>query len=219
MSIMDNLFRMNPLLLTHVPLCDAIALLLKPQAEVILHDLSTGQVAHVANAFSPRRPGDSSLFDADESFETGSAVIGPYEKMNPDGRRLKSITSVLRDAEGRAYGLICINLDVDVFSSLISQMQALISLPATSAQPAQLFVCDWREGINRLVGDFLNQRRSTLSGLTNEDEDDLLRALESNNVFSIRKAMPYLAELLGWSRTKLYNRMNAIRSKSGGEEL
>ena len=34
------------------PLCDAIALLLQPQAEVVLHDLATETVAHIANPFS-----------------------------------------------------------------------------------------------------------------------------------------------------------------------
>lgn len=202
---------MNPLLKAQIPVCDAIALLLKPQAEVVLHDLESATVAHIANSLSPRRIGDDSLLGELGDLEAGGDVIGPYEKINPDGRRLKSITSILRDGEGRAYGLLCINLDVDVFQRAATLLQGLIALPVDKPVPAALFSGDWREGINSLVGFYLNAHNTTLSGLGPAGQDALLAHLDRNSAFSIRTAIPYVAELLGWSRTKLYNRLKQIR--------
>jgi predicted transcriptional regulator YheO len=39
----------------YYPLCNAIALLLQPQAEVVLHDLATEAVAHIATPFRTAR--------------------------------------------------------------------------------------------------------------------------------------------------------------------
>ena len=71
----------------YYPLCDAIALLLQPQAEVVLHDLATETVAHIANPFSHREVGEPSLLH-EIDFRPDVALIGPYEKVNFDGRPL-----------------------------------------------------------------------------------------------------------------------------------
>ncbi|MFM6853747.1 MAG: PAS domain-containing protein, partial [Sphingopyxis sp.] len=48
------------LLQSHFATADGIALLFAPYVEVVIHDLSTQLVAHIANPMSHRRPGDSS---------------------------------------------------------------------------------------------------------------------------------------------------------------
>ena len=94
---------MKEVLKPYVPVCQAIATLLQPHAEVVLHDLATGNIAYIANAFSKRRPGDSSMTDLDVAISIDSSVIGPYRKTNWDRRQLRSVTAVLRDRQ-RALG-------------------------------------------------------------------------------------------------------------------
>src|SRR5258708_11731295 len=90
---------------------DGLAELFRPFIEVAVHDLATDCIAHIANPFSPREPGDPS--DLKEiTFDASARVIGPYEKINWDGRRIKTISVVLRADNGKPVGLLCINADV-----------------------------------------------------------------------------------------------------------
>lgn len=208
---------MKPELSFAVALCDSIARLLHPHAEVVLHDLATERVLHLSNALSPRRVGDPSLLDEIGSLEAEGDVIGPYEKTNPDGRRLKSVSTIIRDGEGQGIGLLCINLDVDVFARLAAVLDGFLASPQVRPQPAALFSADWREGVNRTVGACLAARNVTFAGLGIEGEDALIDRLDRDGTFGFRNAMPYVAEVFGWSRAKLYNRLNRVRTARKGE--
>lgn len=215
-SNMEEKSIMNESLKPSIAICDAIARLLHPHAEVVLHDLSTERVVHVANALSPRRPGDPSLLDEIRAIEAEGDIIGPYEKTNPDGRRLRSISTVIRDGQGRAAGLLCINLDVDLFARMAGLLSAFLAVPAPGARPEGLFAGDWRESVNETVGRFLASRNVSISGLGPAGEDALLAQLDRDGVFGFRKAAPYVAEVFGWSRAKLYNRLSRVRLTQEG---
>ncbi|MDW5316718.1 transcriptional regulator [Rhizobium sp. PL01] len=196
-----------------IPVCDAIATLFSPHVEAVLHDLETGQIFHIANAFSRRRPGDSSLNEAGLASSLDEDVIGPYGKSNWDGRRLKAITSVLRDAEGKPVGLLCINHDIEAFAGIFDQLKSMMEFAAPMPKTSALMADDWREAVNSVIGDFLAEQRTTLSGLTGTDTDGLIALLDARGVFAIRKAVPYVAEILKLSRATIYNRLGAIRQK------
>ena len=197
----------------YVPICDAIAGLLRPHAEVVLHDLATRRIFYIANSYSKRRVGDSSLNESESAFSEATDVIGPYPKTNWDGRRLKSITAVIRGRGRKPVGLLCINLEIDALASALDHLQHLIELPTRLAPTGPLVSKDWREGVNTVVGDFLAARRATLAGLTNDDMDDLVGELDQHGIFDIRKAVPYVAEVLRLSRATIYSRLAAVRER------
>jgi predicted transcriptional regulator YheO len=196
-----------------IPVCDAIATLFSPHVEAVLHDLETGLIFHIANAFSRRRPGDSSLNEAGLASALDEDVIGPYGKSNWDGRRLKAITSVLRDTEGKPVGLLCINHDIEVFAGIFDQLKSMMDIAAPLPKTSALMAQDWREAVNSVIGEFLTEHRTSLAGLTGSEVDGLLALLETRGVFAIRKAVPYVAEILKLSRATIYNRLGAIRLK------
>jgi predicted transcriptional regulator YheO len=204
---------MSPALRPFIPVCDAIAVLFHPHAEVVLHDLASQQIVYIANTYSRRRPGDSSLTEPAPAFDTAEDVIGPYGKTNWNGRRLKSVTAVLRDAAQRPIGLLCINYDVEAFVGLLDHLRPLIELPSPAAQPAPLFAPDWRESVHLVVARFLSARNTTLAGLSSDDLDGLLAELGRQGIFEIRKAVPYVAEVLHLSRATIYKRLGALRQR------
>ena len=70
----------------YYPLCDAIALLLQPQAEVVLHDLATetvsaidDRIADVPDPRFPRGPGSQPCFSKKigTSASTSMSMLGP----------------------------------------------------------------------------------------------------------------------------------------------
>ncbi len=196
-----------------MPLCDAIARLLWPRAEVVLHDIARDAIVHIANPFSARKAGDASLIgELPEPTLTGN-VVGPYPKRNFDGRRLKAVMSVIRDAENAPVGLVCVNLDIEAFSGALEQIEQLIAIVQPTPRPASLFGADWREQVNTRVGEFLVERATSLERMTPEVMDDLLLRLDECGTFAIRTAVPYVAKVLGLSRATVYSRLAAARRR------
>ena len=102
---------------------DGIAALLFPDLEAVVHDLRSGQIAHIANGFSRRKVGDASLITDLPELDKGLDVIGPYEKAAPNNRVLRSISIAARGPDGQVAALLCLNFDVTV----LTQVQKLLS--------------------------------------------------------------------------------------------
>lgn len=205
---------MSKLLQTYIPACDAVVKLLWPHAEAVIHDLETGKIFYISNAYSKRRAGESSLNDPAHVFDSDQNVIGPYSKTNWDGHRLKSVTSLIRDGRGRAVGLFCINYDIEAFSGVVDQLRNLFELPPSAPSQSPLLNKDWHETINSEIAAFLKWRKISLVGLTNGETDDLISTLSEKGIFEIRNAVPYVAEILKVSRATIYNRLNAKKLKT-----
>lgn len=197
----------------YYPLCDAIALLLQPQAEVVLHDLATETVAHIANPFSHREVSDPSLLH-EIDFRPDVGLIGPYEKVNFDGRRLKSISAVLRE-DGRAVGVICINLDVPHLQSAIELLTALTRVPLEAGQPAVLFQEDWHERINQYVHAWTARNGVVIAGLSRAQKLQLVGELAADGAFGGKHAAAYVSRVLQMSRASVYNYLRAAKGEEG----
>ena len=207
---------MKEVLKPSVPVCQAIATLLQPHAEVVLHDLATGNIAFIANAFSKRRPGDSSMTDVEVAISIDSSVIGPYRKTNWDRRQLRSVTAVLRDHANRPVGLLCINLDISVFEGAVEFIRNLIQFSPPSEPPEALFKSDWKEVVSATIDAYLRERHLTEAGLSKDDLSELVSILDNQGLFSIRNATPYIAEVLRMSRATLYKHLKDLRDKKSG---
>ncbi len=196
---------------SYIPIANALARLFAPHAEIVLHDLRTDNIHHIAGGFSKRRAGDSSLNDIVD-VDLAASIIGPYSKTNWDGRRLKSITAVLRNEAGAPIGLMCINYDVEAFAGLLDQVTHILGDAVPMRPATALFSNDWRERINEHVGAFLAAENATLAGLTSDRMNALIAHLDKAALFEIRNATPYIAEILGLSRATLYNRLRLVRA-------
>ncbi len=194
-----------------IPVADAIALVFQPHAEVVIHDLGKGSIHHIANGFSRRRSGDSSLTELEDIASLDQPVIGPYGKVNWDGRKLKSISAALYDGEGRPVGLLCINVDVSMVEALHAAAGAFLRLADQDARPSVLFENDWREDVNGIVGQFLSERGLSLAALSAAERAELIALLDARGLFAVRNAAPYIAGLLKLSRATLYKTLKIAR--------
>lgn len=194
---------MNPELHPYFLICDAIVSLFQPYAEVVLHDLATETVAHIAGNFSKREIGEPSLL-SEIGFKAGDALIGPYEKTNWDGRSLKSISAVLRGVDDKAIGVICINADVSDFHSALRTLNALVRVPPSTDKPEILFKEDWHERINEYVQQWVASRGLTISTLSRSDKQELVVALSSDGAFGGKNAASYISRILGMGRATVY---------------
>ncbi|MBC7844154.1 MAG: PAS domain-containing protein [Gemmatimonadaceae bacterium] len=199
------------LLTQAVPMADGIAALLFPFAEVVVHDLASQTVVHIANNLSRRELGDASAL-ADLERDSLHDMIGPYEKRNWDGGRMRSVSVLIRDDAGTARGLVCINLDIAVFEQARATLELFVRGVRVMPQPEQLFRDDWQERINTFLHAWLAERRLAITGLTRTQKRELVCALERDGAFRGRSAANYVSNVLGMGRATVFKYLREVRS-------
>lgn len=200
------------MLVRYYATADAIAELLRPHAEVVVHDARTGRIAHIANAFSKRVVGDLSLIDGGDELESQGPFFGPYEKEHVDGRSFRSITVLIKDFEDETIGYLCVNLDLAPFEGVRKAVETLLQFSQREIQPASLFAKDWREQINGVTAHYLREKSCTLGALTKADRIALVARIDEAGLFEARGAAEYMARQLEVSRAALYRYLAEARS-------
>ncbi|MER7578604.1 PAS domain-containing protein [Kitasatospora sp. NPDC097691] len=199
---------------TFAPVCRAVALLLGPYAEVVLHDIATDRVLAIWNPMTPRAPGDPSMLgELDEVDPTAPDVYGPYEKALPDGRRLSAVSAVLRDDAGQPSVVLCVNLD----RGPLEQAAALLAgfAAPTAPRPEPLFERDWTERMNDVIGGHVRAQGRPLERFTREDRLAVLHELDQAGVFAVRRAVPVVATALRISRSTAYSLLAELKHPAG----
>ncbi|MEV4249980.1 PAS domain-containing protein [Streptosporangium canum] len=199
------------------PACQAVALLLGPYAEVVLHDPDADQILAIWNPMTSRGPGDPSLLGELDAFDPSALdVFGPYEKLLADGRRLSSVSAVLRDVDGKASAMLCVNLD----RTPLEQAAAVLSAfgAPTVARPEPLFEQDWSERIQYIVGAYVRECGRPVERLTRQDRLTILGRLDEATVFAVRRAVPVVANVLRVSRSTLYGLLAELRASNAKDQ-
>lgn len=190
----------------------AITALLHPHAEVVIHDLKTGNIAAIYNNISKRKVGDESLIEELDDYGALPDVFPVYTKVNFDGKKLKSSTATLRDQSGTPIGLLCINLDISKWEEFRNFLDRWSN--SDQKQPDELFKDDWREKINRYVSEYLNREGINLKMLSKEKKRDLIEALQREGAFNAKNAATYVADVLNLSRATVYNYLRIINENT-----
>lgn len=193
-------------------IADSIALLLFPHAEVIVHEVESQTVVHIANNFSKRQLGDDSALDRELGDFRSSASIGPYEKVNWDGQKIRSITSVLYDQHGKAEYLLCINLNFSVLEQAREALDTFFQVTRLIPQPDSLFKDDWQERINTFLHSWLKERNLSLRTLKMKDKRSLVEALHAQGAFEGRSGADYVANVLSMGRATVYKYLKELRA-------
>lgn len=188
-----------------LPTAEAILKLFYPHVEIVIHDIQLNQIVAIFNPFSKRKVGDPSLLGEEEKMASLDDCIGPYEKMNWDGRKLKSISSIIRDENNQSVGMLCINFDISQMEKMNLFISSFISSEILQPQPEPLFQDDWRERINKYVHLYLNERHLSLEVLTRNEKAELIHHLQQVGAFTAKNAALYIAQIIGVSRATIYN--------------
>ena len=212
---------MQNTLSTYTPVADAIAKLLHPYAEVVIHDIEKDNIVHIANPYSKRQVGDTSYLGLDnDQFDFGldKNVLGPYEKTGDDGQRIRSITAVLRNEAAKPIGILCINLDFStletVFDSALEILNGLIRPPDSQARPEVIFREEWQEQIKLEIRAFRCEKGRTQEPMSTRERRELMRRIDQKRLFYARKSVEQVASLLKISRATAYKDLNQIRKNN-----
>ena len=196
----------------YLSVAEAIAALLRPHVEVVIHDLETGRIRHIVNPLSRRRTGASSMTEMEVATSLDTSMIGPYRKTNWDKRQLRSVTAVIRNDANQPIGLLCINLDISAFEGAVAFIRNLIEFSPAPVLHSNLFKPEWKEMAGTILEAYLAANRLTEPGMNRKDHLAVLRLLDEAGIFDRRGSMPYVAQMLALSRSTVYKMLNEIRT-------
>ncbi|QZI69724.1 transcriptional regulator [Pseudomonas protegens] len=194
-------------------IADAIATLFFPHAEVVLHDLRTQKIDYIANNLSKREVGDDAALEDLLSGDSAERNIGPYEKLNWDGQKIRSLSSVLRDSHEQPMAVLCINLNISLLENAKAALDLFLSPSKLIPQPDSLFRDDWQERINTFLHNWLRERQLGLNLLTREHKRELVLALHAEGAFKGKSASNYVANVLSMGRATVYKHLKELKGQ------
>lgn len=178
-----------------------------PFCEVVVHDLLDPEhaILSIHNNLSGREVGApaTELGLARIADPDYPQVIANYANRFADGRRAKSTSVGIKDAQGRYVAALCLNIDLNLFS----QMQSML---AQFCQTASVEIKETldpanAEAICEHIDKFAAARSQAPRALKAAERRELLSELKDGGFLEVRRAISIIAAHLGVSRATLYN--------------
>ena len=199
------------LLERYAPVADGIAALFYPCAEVVIHDLRDQTIAYLVNNLSKLEVGGPSVLD-EVHYAARGRTIGPYEKLNWDGRRMRCVSNILFDDTGKPAGMLCINFNIAVFEDVRATLDLFIKGGNLTDAPAEdLFRDDWQDRINTYLHTWLRERQIGINALTREHKREIVEALHAQGAFRGRSSANYVAAVLTMGRATVYKILKQMK--------
>ncbi|TAH50634.1 MAG: hypothetical protein EWM51_09755 [Treponema sp.] len=193
--------------------------------EVTLHsieDPSTSIIAIAHGEITGRAVGspmtDLALEVLTRSRATNEDVIGPYFSTTKSGKRLRSVTTLIRNRKGELIGFLCVNFDLT--APLINLMDAL--LPS----PTDISYGTTSENYSDNVGDLVHNafvkalsRISQTTGVSPIEKNRMIvLELQNLGIFNVKGAVETVAGELGVSKFTVYNYLRDLRGRENEQE-
>ncbi|WP_203842455.1 helix-turn-helix transcriptional regulator [Winogradskya humida] len=204
-----------------LPVIDGLAATFGPTCEVVLHDYRRGEqsVVAVSGKVTGRKPGGALSEIGLAVLAQGDAAANDinYLTRTQEGRIVKSSTMPLRDETGHVFGALCVNIDVTALRQAGDLLTALAGSPSAPI-PATTFSDDFDDVVDARIRAEEAFRGKPAASLTRPERLTLLQALDRRGIFTVRNAVPRVAERLGISRSAMYADLADCRRPPSDED-
>ena len=202
-----------------IPVMHGITEAVGRYCEVVLHDLTGGDLAH-------------SIIAIENGEVTGRHIGGPstnlgldllndesvdpnrfgYRGRTSDGRELHSSSIYFRNPTGRIIAALCINVDTTPFQVLQDTVASVLP-PALMEQPEMEIVApDISSILATMIDDAVRTVGKAVPLMSKTDRIEVLRLLQDRGAFHVKKAVNQVAKRLGISRVTAYGYLDEIRN-------
>jgi len=203
------------------PVMRAIAEAVGPHCEVVLHDLTGGDLRHTIIAIengdvTGRQVGGPSTnlgidLMNDESVEPNR--FG-YWGRTADGRELHSSSIYYCNAAGHFIVALCINVDMTPFQVLQTTAASLIppKLAGQTDQDMEIVTPDLSTILESMIENAVQATGKAVPLMDKADRIEVMRLLQEQGAFRVKKAINQVAKYLGVSRVTAYSYLDEIRN-------
>jgi len=199
------------------PVMEAIAAALGPHCEVVLHDLTRGDLEHtifaILNGHVSGRvvggPSTNLAVDVLRDEKANHDAFG-YPARTADGRELRSSSVYFRDNDNRIIASLCINVDQTPLQSALRALSEMGAGARTEA-PQEIVGPDISSVLDSMIDEAMQAVGGVASRLDKAARIEVLRALEARGAFAIKRAAEVVAGRLGVSRVTVYGYLEEVR--------
>lgn len=202
---------------------------LPANVEIVLHDLSLlpDSIVAVYGDVTGRQVGDPATDlllrkAASGVLETDTG----YETRLPDGRRLRSSTTIIRDVLGNPVLALCINSDLSAWQAVARLAAAMVGGAGATGDPRagarsapevtrESFVRDVDELAASLLHEAVAEAGVPVELMQKRHKIEVVRMLKARGMFMLRDAVEMVAEALNVTRFTIYNYLNEIGEDEG----
>ncbi len=202
------------------PLVQAMADLLGPHCEVVLHSLEDPRrsVVCIANGHvtgrSPGSPLTDLALDMLREVRAGGRLHQTYFSTARNGHQLKSATTLIRNGNGRTIGMLCVNLDLD--APLHQFAATYTAVPETGlGHVPEYFASNVADLLETTVDAVLRQVEDDPAVPASQRNKQIVTALFDKGVFEIKEAIHYVAARLKVTHHTVYMHIRRHRQEGG----
>ncbi|MCG9555934.1 PAS domain-containing protein [Vibrio sp. Isolate31] len=171
--------------------------------EVILHslDIDNPSIIMIANNHLTGRDVGAPITDlALQKLKTNCDVSEPYFNQTEDGRLFRSVTSVIKNSQGTAIGILCINMDLNVpLNNFFMEM-----FPKCSPDSPEKFSKSAKGMLIEAINKISKQVRSDARIPAGNRNKRIVQRLNEDGFFNIKDATMTTAEELGITKGTVY---------------
>jgi len=209
------LLSINKNLKPYIPIANLIAKTFGKNCEVVIHDLSIPQnsvVYTINNHVTGREIGQSFehlVKDVLLSKNFESDYTANYMIPSEDGRKIKSSTALIRDAEDKVIGALCVNYDLENFNNMKNFLEEFIPTEQEKIETTVEPFDNVMEIVDDLIDTIIGNHQ--IEHLKRNDKIELIYFMDKKGLFLIKGAIEKVAEKLNISKVTVYSYLDEIR--------
>jgi predicted transcriptional regulator YheO len=201
---------MTELFENYISIADGIYGLLAGHGEVILHDLNTWKIAYIKGNLTKQQVGTPSLIDDLGKLDINDQSTITSHVMTRTGKRLKSITILLKNTFGEPFGAMTIHMDISMLEDAKHWLETLISLPRLSDQPNK--GQDAQKTLQDTIIHYTQEHGLSLALLTQKHKREIIEYMFHKGMFSVRKSQHIVAKILKIGRATVFKYLKILKT-------
>jgi len=196
---------------------DGIAAMYGEHTEVLLHSLDADNpsVIKIANGHITGRDVGAPITNlALLKLKTGQDVSNSYLTQLANGKSLRSITTIIRNHNNQAIGLLCINCDMDApLQSVLRTMMPDCMMTPLAFKSPEVFARNIDEALHSSIDNVKNDVRANMEISTSQKNREIVKQLFDLGIFELKDSAQVAATRLNISVHSIYRYLREIKSK------
>lgn len=196
-----------------------VAELFGRNCEVVIHDFDKlpNSLVHIEGEVTNRKLG-APITDLvlREMRRKGRDIkdFRNYPTLTVDGRKMKSFTSFIRDADGEVIGAFCINFDISNFVNAIGLLEDFCRVETGTEDRTETFASSLNETVEAVMERAVKSMGKLPSAMSKAERVQFVGSLEDQGVFLIKGSVELVAQAMGVSRYTIYNYLKEVHART-----
>lgn len=209
---------------------DFISEILGKKCEVVLHDLRgdlNKSVVYIKNSLSGRKigsPATDLLVDiVNNEIYKEKPYLANYKSKALGGKKFRSSSFFIKNAEGELIGMICVNIDYSEELLLSAKLEDFL-VQFSKVNDFNFKNHDGAEEIENLYGTMDNLVEDTIYkvtglyniedvNLTKQEKLEIVRMLNERGFFAVKESISQIANIFNMSEVSIYKYIQEIKNK------